>query len=214
MMRSLVAGFGLILATAAHAGEVDVRISDAGRVSLRVTSAPLPEILDRLARQTGMKVIYDGAPPRTVVRGRQVDNATPADAVANVLEGLGVSYALRLDATGAKVDTLLVLGATKSASAGSPTVPRPSAPAVRVPGLPMPLQPEEPDDEASVVEEAEDASEDARPTGRVDEQREGLRRPAPPISMPGMPGLPTGPVGPLTMPTPVPTPAQPTPPSD
>jgi hypothetical protein len=213
MMRSLVAGFGLILATAAHSGEVDVRISDAGRVSLRVTSAPLSEILDRLARQTGMKVIYDGGPPRTVVRGRQVDNATPADAVANVLEGLGVSYALRLDATGAKVDTLLVLGgATKNAAAGSP-VPRPSAPVVRVPGLPMPPQPEDPDEEAT-VEEAEDGPEDARPPGRGDEQREGPMRPGPPISMPGMPALPTGPVGPLTMPTPVPTPAPQTPPSD
>ena len=212
-MRSLVAGFGLILATAAHSGEVDVRISDAGRVSLRVTSAPLSEILDRLARQTGMKVIYDGAPPRTVVRGRQVDNATPADAVANVLEGLGVSYALRLDATGAKVDTLLVLGATKSAAVGGSPVPRPSAPAVRVPGLPMPPQPDDADEETS-VEEAEDASEDARPTGRGEEQREGPMRPAPPISMPNMPGLPTGPVGPLTMPTPVPTPAPQTPPSD
>jgi hypothetical protein len=207
MMRSLVAGFGLILATAAHSGEVDVQISGAGRVSLRVTSAPLSEILDRLARQTGMKVIYDGAPPRTVVRGRQVDNATPADAVANVLEGLGVSYALRLDATGAKVDTLLVLGATKSAAVGSP-VPRPSAPAVRVPGLPMPPQPDDADEEAT-VEEAEDASEDARPTGRGDAPREGPMRPGPPISMPG---LPTGPVGPLTMPTPVPTPAPQTPP--
>ena len=191
----------LLLAASAYAGDVDVRLTEGGRVSLRVTSAPLSEVLDRLARQTGMKVVYDGAPPRAVVRSRQVEDATPADAVADVLEGLGVSYALRLDATGTKVDTLLVLGATKAAS--STPAPRPAIPAVRIPGLGnIPAPPPEDSDDDVPSEHAEEPTVDQR-AGRGEE----VRRPTP-TTMPG-PTLPLGPIGPLTMPTPAP---QPTPP--
>ena len=84
-MRYLAA-CGLLLAASAFAGEVDVRGTAAGRVSVRVTAAPLSDVLDRLARQTGMKVVYDGVPPRALVRGRQVEDVTVADAVADVLE--------------------------------------------------------------------------------------------------------------------------------
>jgi len=74
-MRYLAA-CGLLLAASAFAGEVDVRGTTAGRVSVHVNAAPLSEVLDRLARQTGMKVVYDGPPPRAVVRGRQVEDVT------------------------------------------------------------------------------------------------------------------------------------------
>ena len=209
-MRYLAA-CGLLLAASAFAGEVDVRGTAAGRVSVRVTAAPLSEVLDRLARQTGMKVVYDGAPPRAVVRGRLVEDATVADAVADVLEGLGVSYALRLDATGLKVDTLLVLGAVRgsSSSPSSSPAPRPAVPPVRLPGfgsVPAPPPDDEADDEPS--ERAEEPAVDQRPG----QDRE--RRPGPPTTMPPMPTMPTfpvGPIGPLTMPTPAPSP-QPTPP--
>ena len=209
-MRYLAA-CGLLLAASALAGEVDVRGTAAGRVSVRVTAAPLSEVLDRLARQTGMKVVYDGAPPRAVVRGRQVEDATVADAVADVLEGLGVSYALRLDATGLKVDTLLVLGAVRgsSSSPSSSPAPRPAVPPVRLPGfgsVPAPPPDDEADDEPS--ERADEAAVDQRPG----QDRE--RRPGPPTSMPANPTMPTfpvGPIAPLTMPTPAPSP-QPTPP--
>src|SRR5258706_8239930 len=147
-MRYLAA-CGLLLAASAFAGDVDVRGTTAGRVSVHVNAAPLSEVLDRLARQTGMKVVYDGAPPRAVVRGRQVEDVTVADAVADVLEGLGVSYALRLDATGLKVDTLLVLGAGRgpSSSPSSSAATRPPVPPVRLPrfgSLPAPPPAEEP----------------------------------------------------------------------
>jgi hypothetical protein len=205
-----LAACGLLLAASAFAGDVDIRGTAAGRVSMRVTAAPLSEVLDRLARQTGMKVVYDGPPPRAVVRGRQVEDATVADAVADVLEGLGVSYALRLDATGLKVDTLLVLGAVRasSPSASSPA-PRPAVPPVRLPGfgsVPVPPPDDEADDEPS--ERAEEPTAEQRPG----QDRE--RRPGPPTTTPPMPTVPTfpiGPIGPLTMPTPAPSP-QPTPP--
>lgn len=209
-MRMLALGGLLVLATAAFAQEVDLKATPAGRVSLKVTASPLSEVLDRLARQTGMKVIYDGAPPRTVVRYRQVEDVTPAEAVANVLEGLGVSYALRLDATGAKVDTLLVIAATKASGAASS---RPSAPSARLPGLanvPMPIEEDADDDVPS--ERSEEAMEPGRP------MRDGAERPdivRPPTgALPGMPvpapgqmGIPgitapvtpSGPIAPLTL---------------
>jgi hypothetical protein len=221
-MRILTVGGLLVLAAAASSEQVDLRPTQAGRVSLKVTASPLSEVLDRLARQTGMKVVYDGAPPRTVVRYRQVEDVTPAEAVANVLEGLGVSYALRLDATGAKVDTLLVLSATKSGPAPSP---RPAAPPVRLPGLgnvPVPLDEDAEDDVPS--EPGEETPAGARP-GRGDE-RPDITRPGP-GGMQGIPGmqlpgqmgipgvtapmLPGGQIGPLTMPTPstLPSPSPP-----
>ena len=207
-MRYLAA-CGLLLAASAFAGEVDVRSTAAGLVSVRVTAAPLSDVLDRLARQTGMKVVYDGAPPRAVVRGRQVEDVTVADAVADVLEGLGVSYALRLDATGLKVDTLLVLGTVK-ASLSSPSAspaPRPAVPPVRLPGFGnVPVPPDEDaDDEPS--ERAEEPAVDQR-SGHGEERE---RRPGPTSIMPTIPTFPVGPIGPLTIPTPVPSP-QPTPP--
>jgi hypothetical protein len=192
----LAAIFALLLATTAFANDVDVRKTAAGRVSLTVTSAPLSEVLDHLARETGMKVVYDGAPPRSLVRSRQVEDATPADAVTDVLEGLGVSYALRLDATGAGVDTLLVLGGTKG-----PSTPRPPVPPVRMPGVtnvPAPM-PDEVDDEPP-SERTEDPN--AEHGGRGEDRE---KRPAP-AGMPPVPRFPTGPIGPLTLPTPAPTP--------
>jgi hypothetical protein len=212
-MRYLAA-CGVLLAASAVAGDVDVRGTTGGRVSVHVNAAPLSEVLDRLARQTGMKVVYDGAPPRAVVRGRQVEDVTVADAVADVLEGLGVSYALRLDATGLKVDTLLVLGAVRgpssSPSSSSSAAPRTTVPPVRLPGfgsVPAPPPDEDADDEPS--EHAEEPVVDQRP-GRGEDRE---RRPGPPTSMPAMPTFPVGPIGPLSMPTPAPPPSpQPTPP--
>jgi hypothetical protein len=205
-MRYLAA-CGLLLAVSAHGAEIDVRATADGRVSLKVNAAPLSEVLDRLARQTGMKVVYDGSPPRALVRGRQVENVTPAEAVADVLEGLGVSYALRLDATGAKVDTLLVLGATRSATAPAS---RPAVPPVRIPGMGgIPIAPADDADEDAPSEQAEDTNPDQR--GGRGEDRE-LRRPGPPGTLPTSPTMPTGPIGPLTFPTPGPATPAPTPP--
>jgi hypothetical protein len=96
---------------------VDVRVSGQS-VDVQATNAPIAEVLDRLSRQTHMKVVYDGAPPRQMVtldlRGR-----TPVEAVTAALEGQGVNYALSMDPSGTRVETLLVSG-TASAGASRP----------------------------------------------------------------------------------------------
>jgi hypothetical protein len=197
-MRALAA-CGLLLAATAFASDVDVRSTAGGRVSLQVGSAPLSEVLDRLARQTGMKVIYDGAPPRALVRGRHVEDVTPAEAVLNVLEGLGVGYALRFDPDGVKVDTLLVIG-----TAGASAAPRPvgAPPALRPPvGPPAPslVVEEEPDEDSGGQAPTIEELFSARPGREEKEQAPQIGPPAgPPAPFPGFPNILPAPQAPAT----------------
>ena len=117
----------VLAGTLAGPAAAEVRVQMAGaNVDLAATAAPLAEVLDRLSRQTGMKVVYEGAAPRQLVtvtlRGR-----TPAQTVLALLEGQGVNFALVTDPSGASVRTLLVAGAASSSSGSAPS--RPAAPA-------------------------------------------------------------------------------------
>lgn len=114
----------LALALAASARAAVEVTATGDRVDVTVARVPLSEVLDDLARRTRMKVVYEGAVPRTPVtvdlRGR-----TPVDAVLGVLDGLGLNYALVLDLTGTKVETLMIVGSAPRAiasTAGAPSV--------------------------------------------------------------------------------------------
>lgn len=108
----------------------DIKIQQAGEhLTLRTVAAPLSEVLDRLAHQTGMKVLYEGAPPRQAVTVA-LERRTSAEVVFSLLEGLGLDYALRLDESGGHVMTLVMSGngrpsPTPSVSQAQPTAPRP-----------------------------------------------------------------------------------------
>jgi hypothetical protein len=119
-MRPAAALVGLALAAAPAAAEVAVRVSG-GQVELTATAAPLADVLDRLARQTGMKVVYEGPAPRQLVT-LSLHGRTPAETVLALFEGLGLNFALVADPSGARVQTLVVAG-TAAAS------PPPSSPA-------------------------------------------------------------------------------------
>src|SRR5512147_2531035 len=113
-MRLAVASVLLPLVASVASAEVAVRVS-AGRVDLTATAAPLGDVLDRLARQTGMKVVYEGPAPRQLgtlsIQGR-----TPTEAVLSVFESLGVNFALLSDSAGAGVQTLIVAGAAAASA--------------------------------------------------------------------------------------------------
>ncbi len=116
MRATLAALTALAIATPGLAA-VDVHVSGQA-VDVQASNAPLSEVLDRLSRQTQMKIVYDGTPPRQTVtldlRGRTV-----VEAVVAALEGQGVNYALAMDPSGTRVETLLVSGtATMSAARG------------------------------------------------------------------------------------------------
>jgi hypothetical protein len=141
------------LLVAAHASaEVQVQVTN-GRVSVQAAGAPLSDVLERLARQTGMKVTYDGPPQRTPVNLTLADR-TPAQAVLGVLDGLGLNYALRMDQSGTRIETLLIAGTAPTAPAGSLA----AAPASRpVPAYrpPEPVESDEPEEEEPIDEEPE-----------------------------------------------------------
>lgn len=171
----LAASLGLIACPL----EAEVEIHQSGdRVSLTAVSAPVAEILDRLARQTGMKVVYDAQPPRQLITAR-LEQRTTAEAVLGIMEGLGFNYALVMDLAGTHVDQLLILGPVGVAPPAAVGGPAP-APA------PPPRRPEPPqlevDDEADQLAEDEFEEDDESPARET---------PAPGASAPaGMPGPP------------------------
>jgi len=125
------------LAAAPAMAEVAVRVSG-GHVDLTATAAPLADVLDRLARQTGMKVVYEGAAPRQLVT-LSLHGRTPTETVLAVFEGLGVNFALVADPSGSRVHTLMVAGTAASSSPSSAAAgPAASPPAARRPFGPLP----------------------------------------------------------------------------
>ena len=126
-MRVSAALVVLALAAAPATAEVAVRVSG-GHVDLTATAAPLADVLDRLARQTGMKVVYEGPAPRQLVT-LSLHGRTPTETVLSVFEGLGVNFALVADPSGSRVQTLVVAGtATASSSPSSAAAGRPASP--------------------------------------------------------------------------------------
>ena len=184
----------LALAPAPGGAEVTVRVSG-GRVDLTATAAPLGDVLDRLARQTGMKVVYEGPAPRQSVT-LSIQGRTPAEAVLSLLEGSGVNFALVGDATGTGVQTLVVAGAASasSAPATAPTASRPPTGSRRPFGIPPASDASAEDalfaeDEAEVPEELDPGV----PPGASDPAATGapgaLVAPQGPARQPGSPAV-------------------------
>ena len=101
-----------------------------GRVSVKARNVSLARILEQLGRETGMKIVYESSPPSQIVSAA-VEADSEREALTRILEGLGVSYAFRLDRSGRRVEMLLITGAGGGASAragGGSTPPRPVMP--------------------------------------------------------------------------------------
>src|SRR5262245_10901851 len=170
----------------ARAG-VDVKLK-AGRVDVKATAAPVAEILERLARQTGMKVVYDGLPPRQVVTATLQDRTVP-EAILGILEGLGLNYALVMDSAGTKVETLLMAGAGGPGAAPPPAAsfpPQGFSPANARPAEPMVEVEPEPSAEEEVIE-GDTGTEGEDPNAQ---QPQGMPQGMPQGRMPMPPGVP------------------------
>jgi hypothetical protein len=117
----------ILWAPFASAG-IEVRVSQGGGLAVRAAGAPLCDVVDRIARVTGMRVEYEGPPPRTPVT-LSLDRPSAAEAVMLVLEGLGLNYALTMQAEGRQVRSLFVFSSAPTPPRSSPTGPAPPAPA-------------------------------------------------------------------------------------
>lgn len=146
--QGLFLGLFLLVPGAGSArAEDDVR-SAGDRVDIRVATAPLADVLDRLSRATGMKVVYDGPRPRQLV-SVSIEQRTPVEAVLGLLEGTGVSFALQTDPSGTRCHTLFVVSTADRVSPGD----RASATARNAPPASTPPPPILEELEASVPEE-------------------------------------------------------------
>ena len=181
MGKTAILTLAIVLATRFGAAQTEVRrVGDT--LDVRATAAPVSEVLDRIARETGMKVTYDGAPPRARV-SVTLTGVTPAQAVLRVLEGQGLNYALRMDPRAVRVETLLmVAGSGAGTAAPAPTPARP------IPGT------RQIDREPDVAEPDDETPAEA-PGPNPEEQQ---RKPFP------FPGGPAGPALPLMLPSPPP----------
>ncbi len=180
MRKVAVLTLAVVLAARFGAAQTEVRrVGDT--LDVRATAAPVSEVLDRIARETGMKVTYDGPPPRARV-SVTLAGVTPAQAVLRVLEGQGLNYALRMDARAVRIEALLMV-AGSGAGTGTVAPPTPTRP---IPGTrQIDREPDvaEPDDETPAEAPAPNPEE---------------RKPFP------FPGGPSGPAMPLMLPTPPP----------
>ena len=173
----------LLLAAGTASAEVVLRVAD-GKVDVQATAAPLSDVLDRLARQTGMKVVYEGPVPRPLV-SLSLERRTPVEALLGILEGLGLNYALQLDATGTRVQTLVMTGAASPSS----SFRAPSAPAPVQRPVPPPVSAPDAVDDASEEPEEDDsppqpAPQLVPPPGPIP----GVGTAAPAGPAPGLPG--------------------------
>jgi hypothetical protein len=108
--RDVAVVFGLWLITAvgqASVGPAAEVTVVGGRVHIQATAVSISEVLNRLARTTGMKIVYDGPPPSDRLTAA-IDAGSETEALSRLLEGLGLTYAFKLDAGGRHVETLFV----------------------------------------------------------------------------------------------------------
>lgn len=101
---------------------VEVRVAG-DRVDVVAQNAPISEVLENLSRQTHIKLVYEGSPPRQLV-SVDIKDRTPAEAVLAVLDGQGLAYAVALDRSGTRVQTLL-MSASAAAAPAAPAGPTP-----------------------------------------------------------------------------------------
>ena len=220
------AWLALSLLAAPAAADVAVRVvptvpGQPAQVEVVARAAPLNEVLDRLARQIGMKVVYDGAQPRQLVT-LTVSGRPAAETVLAVLEGQGLNFALLGDASGTGAQTLLVTGTVTAtaASAGSSAPVRSFPGANRRPfGQPPGSSPDAMETDSDDAEEEEPPFE--APANEVQQPAAGAEA-APGVApqpdapagaaVPGPRGPQAQPAGPTTSPFPVsPFAPQPTP---
>ncbi len=195
-VAALVATLGLA-AIPLHAG-VQTRVAD-GRVRIEAKAVPLSDVLDDLARKTGMKVAYEGAPPRVLVTAT-LDRDSVAEALLAIFEGLGLTYVIQLDASGTGVAKLLMM-----ASGSRVGVPAAGPFPGRTGGAALPVVPpdEVPPDEPDATPEVSDPTMVERDRVVID-PRTGEPYPPPPDNPPENPPQPPAAVQVQGYPTPFP----------
>jgi hypothetical protein len=119
---------------AAQGPPLQVTASD-GRVTIRATRVPLSEILQELARKSGMEVVYESAMPRQPIT-TTIENLPEEEAIARLLDGVPLSWGVKLSANRRRVERLVLAdpskrrgGRPEAKAPGGSDVPAPRTPA-------------------------------------------------------------------------------------
>lgn len=172
LRRSLALAFCRLLAVTlalaavapvTEAVEIALQVRANGRIDLRVSAAPLSAVLDRLASETGIQLVYQGNRPEWLV-SLEVYGSDQAQTVLEALQQLGMNYAVSLDAHGTRVRKVVIDDPAPAAQPREPTKPMNA-------GSRSPVEPE-PATDAALPEQAEPpvnpAGNDAERTPVVD----------------------------------------------
>jgi hypothetical protein len=121
-----------------------------GHLDLSARAVPLADVLRCLVERAGLRVEYDGPPPRQPVtvalRGESL-----AGTLESLLAGLGMNYLLGRDPSGTVVDRLIVFGASRATESNRGGSAGASPAGVGQPVEPLPAEPSA-EDEAPVFE--------------------------------------------------------------
>jgi O-antigen ligase len=84
-----------------------------GRFDLSVRAVPLADVLRCLVERAGLRLEYDGPPPRQPV-SVALHGDSLAGTLESLLEGLGVDYLLGRDPSGTAIERLIVFGSSRT----------------------------------------------------------------------------------------------------
>jgi len=102
-----LAAFLAALSPASPYAETRVQLNR-GRLTIYAKNASIPEILSHIRDKTGMRIIYDGAPPQEESIQLAITDETPVAAIVGLLEHRAIKYAMVLDGSGSQIDVLLI----------------------------------------------------------------------------------------------------------
>jgi hypothetical protein len=165
----------------AFAEPIEVRLDDEA-LTVQTNGAPLASVLERIKQATGIELVFEGPPPRQLIRA-QLRRSTIAAAIVDLMQGQSLSYAIQLDETGKKPLKMIIFTnvARAAPSASSrrpfrPAPPRPEPDFEEPPEMEFPedeppppegmVAPEPPEGRKSMPEEPEEM-EDAPPPGKT-----------------------------------------------
>jgi hypothetical protein len=94
------------LARAAQPAPIVIQIRGE-RIDIQADNTPLVQILNGVAWEAKMKIVYDAPPPQDPVTVN-IKNATLSQAITDLLHGHGLIYVAKMDAAGTRVDTLVL----------------------------------------------------------------------------------------------------------
>jgi hypothetical protein len=164
---------------------IEVRL-EREALAVHTNGAPLASVLERIKQATGIELVFEGAPPRQLIRA-QLRRPTIAAAIVDLMQGQSLSYAMQLDETGKKPLKLIVFTNVSRAAPSRPDRSFRPSPPMPEPEFEEPPEMELPEDEPpppeGMVEIEPPMPRGAIPRGAIPEEMEAV----PPMEQPMSP---------------------------